>query len=133
MAQMGFFDAEKRLTRLSAKGDSLVGLSALVPWESFRGDIEAVVLTADEAKKSPAGRKPIDALELFRMLGAAVAVQSVGLADRVSGPRPAFVHALCRAGLRERYSGRHYALAVPREAGEGGLDRQAVRALRPAS
>jgi IS5 family transposase len=68
MAQMAFFDAEKRLTGLSAKGDPLVGLSALVPWESFRSDIEAVVLTGDEAKKSPAGRKPIDALVLFRML-----------------------------------------------------------------
>jgi hypothetical protein len=68
MAQMGFFDADKRLTGLSAKGDPLVGISALVPWESFRGDNEAVVLTADEAKKSLAGRKPIDAQVLFRML-----------------------------------------------------------------
>ena len=41
---------------------------ALVPWEMFRGDIEAVVLTADEARKSNAGRKPIDALVLLRML-----------------------------------------------------------------
>ncbi len=68
MAQIGFFDADKRLTGLSAKGDPLVGISALVPWESFRGDNEAVVLTADEAKKSLAGRKPIDAQVLFRML-----------------------------------------------------------------
>ena len=68
MAQFGFFDADKRLSALSAKGDPLVGISALVPWETFRGDIEAVVLTADEARKSSAGRKPIDALVLFRML-----------------------------------------------------------------
>lgn len=68
MAQFGFFDAGKRLSALSAKGDPLVGISALVPWETFRGDIEAVVLTADEARKSSAGRKPIDALVLFRML-----------------------------------------------------------------
>lgn len=46
----------------------MVGISALVPWETFRGDIEAVVLTADEARKSSAGRKPIDAIILFRML-----------------------------------------------------------------
>ena len=39
-----------------------------MPWEMFRADIEAVVLTPDEAKKSKAGRKPIDALVLFRML-----------------------------------------------------------------
>ena len=68
MAQFGFFDADKRLSALSAKGDPLVGISALVPWETFRGDIEAVVLTAAEARKSSAGRKPIDALVLFRML-----------------------------------------------------------------
>ena len=68
MAQFGFFDADKRLSALSAKGDPLVGISALVPWETLRDDIEAVVLTADEARKSSAGRKPIDALVLFRML-----------------------------------------------------------------
>src|SRR5471030_1615577 len=68
MSQMGFFDADKRLSMLSAKGDPLVSISALVPWGKFRADIEAVVLTADEARKSNAGRKPIDALVLFRML-----------------------------------------------------------------
>ncbi len=65
---MGFFDADNRLSMLSLKGDPLEAISKLVPWEMFRADIEAVVLTADEAKKSPAGRKPIDALMLFRML-----------------------------------------------------------------
>lgn len=68
MAQMGFFDADRRLSVLSAKGDPLVRVWALVPWELFRADIEAVVLTSDEARKSTAGRKPIDALVLFRML-----------------------------------------------------------------
>jgi IS5 family transposase len=68
MAQFGFFDADKRLSALSAKGDPLVGISALVPWETFRDDIEAVVVTSDEARKSSAGRKPIDAVVLFRML-----------------------------------------------------------------
>ena len=68
MSQMGFFDADKRLSMLSLKGDPLEAISKLVPWEKFRADIEAVVLTADEARKSNAGRKPIDALVLFRML-----------------------------------------------------------------
>ena len=68
MSQFGFFDAEQRLSALSAKGDPLVAISGLVPWETFRTDIEAVVLTAVGSKKSPAGRKPIDALVLFRML-----------------------------------------------------------------
>jgi len=46
----------------------LVAISGLVPWEMFRAVIETVALTADEAKKSAAGRKPIDELVLFRML-----------------------------------------------------------------
>jgi hypothetical protein len=39
-----------------------------VPWESFRAYIEAVVLTPDDARKSNAGRKAIDAITMFRML-----------------------------------------------------------------
>ena len=68
MGQLGFFDAEKRLAALSAKGDPLEAIDRLVPWESFRADIEAVVLTPDEMRKSSAGRKPIDAIVMFRML-----------------------------------------------------------------
>ena len=67
MGQLGFFDADKRLEALSAKGDPLEVIDRLVPWESFRAEIEAVVLTPDELKKSSAGRKPFDAI-LFRML-----------------------------------------------------------------
>ena len=68
MAQLGFFDADNRLAALSAKGDPLEAIDALVPWESFRAGIEAVVLRAAGDKKSTAGRKPIDAIVLFRML-----------------------------------------------------------------
>jgi transposase, IS5 family len=68
MGQLGFFDAEKRLAALSAKGDPLEAIDRLVPWESFRADIEAVVLTPEDGKKSSAGRKPIDAIVMFRML-----------------------------------------------------------------
>src|SRR3979490_3533963 len=68
MAQLGFFDADKRLEALSAKGDPLEAIDRLVPWESFRAEIEAVVLTPDELKKSSAGRKPFDAMLMFRML-----------------------------------------------------------------
>jgi IS5 family transposase len=68
MSQFGFFDANNRLDALSAKGDPLEAIAALVPWESFRADIEAVVLTPKEVKKSKAGRKPIDAIVMFRML-----------------------------------------------------------------
>jgi IS5 family transposase len=68
MAQLGFFDADRRLAALSAKGDPLEAIGALVPWESFRAAIEVVVLTPEEARKSNAGRKPIDAIVMFRML-----------------------------------------------------------------
>ena len=68
MAQLGFFDADKRLGILSAKGDPLETIFTAVPWEEFRSDIAAVVLTPDDAKKSTAGRKPIDAIVMFRML-----------------------------------------------------------------
>ena len=68
MAQLTFFDTDKRLAALSKQGDPLEAIGRLVPWEEFRVEIEAVVLTADADKKSRAGRKPIDALVLLRML-----------------------------------------------------------------
>ena len=68
MAQLGFFDANKRLDILSAKGDPLEKIAAILPWEDFRSDIETAVLTPDERKKSKAGRKPTDVLIKFRML-----------------------------------------------------------------
>src|SRR5271169_915456 len=68
MSQMGFFDADKRLSILSSKGDPLEAISKLMPWEMFRADIESVVLPAEESRKSNAGRKPLDALVLLRML-----------------------------------------------------------------
>src|SRR5262249_26546747 len=68
MGQLGFFDADKRLAALSAKGDPLEAINRLVPWESFRGDIEAVLVTPEEMRKSSGGRKPLDAIVMFRML-----------------------------------------------------------------
>jgi hypothetical protein len=40
----------------------------VVPFESFRAEIEAAVLTPVNEKKSSAGRKPIDVMVMFRML-----------------------------------------------------------------
>jgi hypothetical protein len=68
MGQLGFFDADKRLAAISAKGDPLEMIDRVVPFESFRAEIEAVVLTPAEDKKSSAGRKPIDVIVMFRML-----------------------------------------------------------------
>jgi len=68
MGQFGFFDAERRLAAITAKGDPLEMIARVVPFESFRAEIEAAVLTPVNEKKSSAGRKPIDVMVMFRML-----------------------------------------------------------------
>ena len=68
MGQFSFFDADKRLAVISAKGDPLEMIDRVVPFESFRAEIEAAVLTPAKEKKSTAGRKPIDVIVMFRML-----------------------------------------------------------------
>jgi IS5 family transposase len=68
MGQFGFFDTDKRLAAISAQGDPLEMIDRVVPFESFRGAIEAAVLTPAQEKKSTAGRKPIDVMVMFRML-----------------------------------------------------------------
>src|SRR3954469_13756879 len=68
MGQFGFFDAYRRLAAISAKGDPLEMIARVVPFDSFRAEIEAAVLTPADEKKSNAGRKPIDVLVMFRML-----------------------------------------------------------------
>jgi transposase, IS5 family len=68
MGQFGFFDADRRLAAISAKGDPLEMIARVVPFDSFRAEIEAAVLTPADEKKSNAGRKPIDVLVMFRML-----------------------------------------------------------------
>ena len=45
MGQTGFFDVERRLEAISAKGDPLETIKKIVPWEDFRTDIEAVTET----------------------------------------------------------------------------------------
>ena len=52
MGQLGFFDADRGLAGLSEMGDPLEAIASLVPWESFRGDIEAVVLIACESAQN---------------------------------------------------------------------------------
>ena len=68
MGQFGFFDADRRLAAITAKGDPLEMIACVVPFESFRAEIEAAVLTPVSERKSPAGRKPIDVMVMFRML-----------------------------------------------------------------
>jgi IS5 family transposase len=68
MGQFGFFDADRRLAAITAKGDPLEMIDRVVPFESFRAEIEVAVLTPVSEKKSSAGRKPIDVMVMFRML-----------------------------------------------------------------
>jgi transposase, IS5 family len=68
VGQLGFYDLDKRLEAISAKGDPLEALNLIVPFESFRSEIEAVVRLAPEERKSNAGRKPFDAVMMFKVL-----------------------------------------------------------------
>jgi transposase, IS5 family len=47
---------------------SATALNGLIPFESFRAEIEAVVRLAPEERKSKAGRKPFDAVMMFKVL-----------------------------------------------------------------
>ena len=68
MGQTGFFDIERRLEAISAKGDPLETIKKIVRWEDFRADIESVTETKPEERKSNAGRKPYDAILKFKIV-----------------------------------------------------------------
>jgi transposase len=65
VGQPGFFDAEERLRWLSASGDPLERLRAVVDFEAFRAELEAALPRAD---RSRGGRPPWDAVLMFRVL-----------------------------------------------------------------
>ncbi len=68
MSQMGFFDIANRYAGLDAKNDPLAKIDAVVRWEEFRPALEAVWRAAPEARKSSAGRKPWDAVLMFKAI-----------------------------------------------------------------
>jgi transposase, IS5 family len=68
VGQPGFFDLERRLAGISAKGDPLETIKATVAWEEFRADIEAVTEAKAEERKSNAGRKPYDAIMKLKVV-----------------------------------------------------------------
>ena len=63
--QSGFFDADERLSALSAAGDPLERLRAVVDFELFRPDLVAAL---DRAERNRGGRPPYDAVLMFRIL-----------------------------------------------------------------
>ena len=69
MGQMGFFDLANRYGGLDAKNDPLLKIDAVLGWEDFRADLEAVWRKPTAARKSRAGRKPWDAVVMFKREG----------------------------------------------------------------
>src|SRR5918999_485360 len=63
--QPGFFDVEDRLRQLSAKGDDLERIAALVDFERFRPELEQAVPRAGGAK---GGRPACDHVLMFKVL-----------------------------------------------------------------
>ena len=59
MGQIGFFDLSKRYTGLDAKNDPLAKIDEVVPWEDFRGCLNAVWRRSDKARKSRAGAQAV--------------------------------------------------------------------------
>lgn len=58
MGEPGFVDADRRRAALSENGDPLEAVAALVRWESFCADIEAVALTPEAEKTFRVGCRP---------------------------------------------------------------------------
>ena len=63
--QSGLFDWQTRFEQLDNGGDPLVKLNEIVNWELFRRDLEQI---RDKDRKSSAGRKPFDAVLMFKIL-----------------------------------------------------------------
>ena len=61
----GFFDVDHRLADLSAKGDDLERIKAVVDFEMFRPALEAGVVRGDRSK---GGRPPFDPVFMFKVL-----------------------------------------------------------------
>jgi len=65
MKQVGFFDVEERLARLSGLGDQLEAFSRTVDFEAFRPDLEKALAYSDGSK---GGRPPFDLVLMFKIL-----------------------------------------------------------------
>jgi IS5 family transposase len=63
--QPGFWDIDERYARLSAAGDPLERLDAVVPWAVFRKPLARALKRSDGAK---GGRPPYDAVLMFKIL-----------------------------------------------------------------
>ena len=66
---MFFSDLSDRYASLHTKKDPLIEINAVVPWwDEFRPLLERIRRKPDAAKKSRAGRKPMDVVLMFKAL-----------------------------------------------------------------
>lgn len=65
MKQAGMFEMDNRMGKIDGNGDPLVKLNEVIDWEMFRPDMEKV---RQKERKSNAGRKPYDAVLMFKVL-----------------------------------------------------------------
>ena len=63
--QMGLFDEESRMEKLSRLGDSLVRLNSVIPCEIFRPVLDKALR---KDPKGAGGRPPYDSLLMFKIL-----------------------------------------------------------------
>ena len=63
--QAGFWDIDERYKRLSANGDPLEKLDAVVPWDVFRKPLAKALKRSDGAK---GGRPPFDPVLMFKIM-----------------------------------------------------------------
>ena len=93
MGQIGFFDIANRYAGLDTKNDPLVKIDKVVQWEDFRPRLEAAWRKPAEEGTSRAGRKPWDAVVMFKAI---VLCELYNLSDEggVPASRPIFVHAV---------------------------------------
>lgn len=61
----GLFDIHFRMEELSSNGDPLERLNEFVRWDIFSSELEAI---REKERKSNAGRKPFDAVMMFKVL-----------------------------------------------------------------
>lgn len=65
MKQLGFFDVEESLARLSGLGEQLEAFSRTVDFEAFHPDLDRALAYSDGSK---GGRLPFDLVLMFRIL-----------------------------------------------------------------
>jgi len=68
MTQMDFFDLWDRHASLDAKKEPLIQLDTVVRWEEFRPLLELVLRKPASERQSNVGRKPMDAVQMFKTL-----------------------------------------------------------------